>query len=374
MNKKLCRIAFMWVFLLALPARAEIEWISGAVATSDFRKTVIPFLQGKTTTYELKGEWLDWVDKVEGLGTGMTVNKLEKHFPLKTLTLALTMTPSATPGSRRLTLVTYRKNFLGQWVRTVRATLDIYVVRAGNFNHPGDIQLSNYFTEATVTLNGTNIGNAGVDAFGWPQGTTAVVSSSTSTKAVITLRFATAQAQVSGDLRLYDKGQPLIFMRNLPSTYAYKVSGSTGTLARLTIKGLNAIKSITFPTAGSCGTRCYEWGNSVPIRLTFFRPVRPEGEQIRWSLSPSTREDGHRIAQGVSPTTYDSAAQFNTRTVSSGVATTDLVVKVCSCPSTSPTITVHTWMSSTNSNSAPGYMTGSFAISCPTGFNANPKC
>jgi hypothetical protein len=374
MNKKLYQIAFMWLFLLAMPASADIEWISGAVATSDFKKTVIPFLQGKTTTYELKGEWMDWVDKVEGLGTGMTVNKLEKHFPLKSLTLALSMTPTATPGSKRLTLVTYRQNVLGQWERTVRATLDIYVVRAGSFSQPANVQLSNYFTEATVTLNGTNIGNAGVVPSGWVYGTTAVVSSSTSTSAVIALRFPTAQAESTGELLLYDKGQPFVFMKNLPGTYAYKISGTTATLARLTIRGPNAIKSITFPTAGRCGTKCYEWGYDATIRLNFIRAVRAEGERVYWSLSPSAKEDGHRLAQGISPTTYDPAAQFNSLNVGSGVTSKDLVVKICSCPTNSSTITVNTWVNSTSSSSAPGYLRNTFTVACPTGFSSSPRC
>ncbi|TAK55005.1 MAG: hypothetical protein EPO25_05200 [Gammaproteobacteria bacterium] len=374
MNNKLYQIAFMWLFLLALPARADIEWIHGAVAASDFRKTTIPFLQGKTTTYELKGEWMDWVDKVEGLGTGMTVSKLEKHFPLKSLTLALNMTATATPGSRRLTLVTNRLNVFGQWERTVRATLDIYVVRAGSFNPPADVQLPSYFTEATVALNGTNIGNAGVDAAGWPSGTTASVSSSTSASAVVALRFTSPQAQVAGDLRLYDKGQPLAFMRNLPGTYAYKVSGTTATLARLTLKGPNSLSSITFPAATQCGTRCYEWGNNATIRLNFLRAVRPEGETVSWLLSPSTRADGHRLAQAIAPTVYDPAAKSNSLIVGSGATSTDLVVKVCSCPTNSSVITVTAWVNSTSSSPAPSHLTNTFAVSCPSGISGSPRC
>ena len=39
--------------VLASPARAQIEWISGALVVSDFRKTTLPFAQGRITTYVL---------------------------------------------------------------------------------------------------------------------------------------------------------------------------------------------------------------------------------------------------------------------------------------------------------------------------------
>jgi hypothetical protein len=52
-NKKLYLFAFVWVFLLAAPASASIEWISGAVCPNDCRKLFLVMFHSQGCKREL---------------------------------------------------------------------------------------------------------------------------------------------------------------------------------------------------------------------------------------------------------------------------------------------------------------------------------
>lgn len=362
MKKITYLLAFVAVFLLPSQTQAGIEWISGEVMTSDFRKTMIPFLDGKTTTYVLKGPWVDYVTKVENLGSGMSLTKLQTGTESTgtqpwertgTLTLALTMS-GATAGKRTLEL----RNALNQLIDS----LEIYVVRIGSFSAPQIWPVQNYFNQATVIVTGQKLGSAALDVAGWPQGTTASFVSPMpppmDNMAQITLRFPTYLAEASGDIMLYDKGMPSL-CKNLLGTYAYKAAGTTSVWKRVTIQGQNAVKSISFPGGPAFGS-----GQTVTIRLNFYRPIGQQGAVIYWRLSP---KEGNAVAQAISPTSYDPNAQFNQRTANPGATYIDLTIRVCGCLGGVWTVPVGTWFGSTDTASGPGFKTSSFTVSCPAG-------
>jgi len=367
MNRLPCVLAFVSASLLASPARAEIQWIRGEVLTSDFRKTTIPFLQGKITQYELKGPWLDHAKYVDGLGSTIHLEKLETVLFDPKVILRLRVDADAAPGKRTLTL----RKAPGFPTNSEKIDdLTIYIVPAGTFTSVEDPVLPSYFTTARVTLSGTKLRNAAVETSGWPSGTTASIDTSqtTDTKLVVVLNFRERMVEASGDIQVHDKDMPSL-CANLPATYYYKASGSTSSRKRVKVTGPNSVKTIFFPSGSS-----YDWGGTITMRLIFYRPIRPQGDVIYWNLQPSTRSDGHQVAQAVSPTTYSTAAQFNSRTANAGTASVDLTVKICSCP-TNGSVTLRTWFGATNIvPPGPSYLDKSFTVSCPTGFNANPKC
>lgn len=355
---RVCAPAAAALLLLGSPLQAQIEWISGAVMTSDFRKTVIPFMQGRTTEYVLKGPWLDYAATVDGLGSGVTLSKLQTSWPNARVTLGLVVSSSATPGRRTLTL--RKAKGWGQTVGDKIDNLDIYVVRAGTFE-AGNPVLSKYFNEVGVRVNGAMLGDAVVLADGWPAGTTATLdASSTGTFAVLRLRFPTLLSQASGDILFHDRGMPTL-CHNLAATYYYKVGGTTGIRQRVKVTGRNAIKTISFPYG-----KAVSWGATTTIRLTFYEPIRPEGETVYWSLSSNQYSPYVLTAQGVSPAIPDAAAQVNQLHLSAGVTSVDLKVKVCKCLGGTWTVTVHTWFGTPDAT-GPGVQEGSFTVSCPAG-------
>lgn len=348
------------VFLLASPAHAQIEWISGAVMTSDFRKTTVPFLQGRTTEYVLKGPWLDHTKTVDGLGSGVTLAKLETGWldPFRgKATLGLQVSATATPGRRTLTL--RKAKGFGQTVGDRIDVLDIYVVRVGTFD-ARDPTLSNYFNEAGIRVYGAKLGDAVVLTSGWPQGTTATLDASTSGEfAIVRLRFPTLVSQASGDLLFHDSGMPTL-CNNLPATYYYKApSGSSRD--RVKITGRNAIKSITYPTGNSVGS-----GATMTIRLTFFEPIAAGGAVVYWGLTSNQPKPNVLAAEGVAPTVYNPASLFNALNVPGGVTAVDVKVRVCQCLGGVWSVYVRTAFGSADA-SGPGLQQSSFTVSCPAG-------
>lgn len=371
MNKKTYLLPFVWVFLLASPALAGVEWVKGAVCPNECRKFEIPFLQGDTEAYTLIGPGVGKVNRVEGLASGMSSTLIGVPWgPLvdnDRKVLTLTIAANATPGKRTLKLFEIGKDLFGNPIKNQYDVLDIYVVRAGTFSAPDIWPMPNYFNETTLIVAGQKFANAAVELAGWPQGTYASIVSPipppNDNVAQIRIRFPTRLAEASGDILLSDRGMPTV-CKNLIGTYGYKVTGTNTIRKRVTIQGPNAVKSIGFIDGPA-----YASGETITIRLTFNRPIGPQGAVIFWRLGPNS---GNVTAQAIAPTPYDPNAEFNQRTVNAGATSVDLRIRVCGCPGGVWSVPVSTWFGSTENATAPGFKGGSFSVSCPAGGVACP--
>jgi hypothetical protein len=356
-----CLTALAPLVLLASPARAQIEWIKGDLVTSDFRKTTLPFIQGRVTEYVLKGPNLDGTATIEGLGSGVTLVKLVTQFFPAQATIGLHALATAAPGIRTVTLRKAKAPWQTQGDLIDR--LEIQVVRDGTFDTSAPT-LSSYFTEAGLRVRGSQLNAASVLAEGWPAGTTVTVEPNTAGDfAIVRLRFPSPVAEAAGDLLFHDKSMPS-FCRNRPGTYFYKVTGTTGVRKRLRVLGLNAVKSIGFPMGSS-----YAWGQEVTVRLTFVQPIRAGGETVYWSLTSNQPKPSVLTAQGVAPTTYNPSLQHNQALAPAGATGMDLKLRVCQCLGGSWTVYVNTWFGS-SAAIGPGYKQSSFTVSCPAGGTA----
>ena len=346
--------------LLASPARAQIEWISGPVAVSDFRKTTLPFAQGRTTTYVLKGPNLDATVKVEGLPAGVVLVNLTTQWMPAQVTMGLQVPATTAPGVKTLTL--RKAAGWGQTVGDIIDRIDIIVVRQGTFDMTAPT-LSSYFTEAGFRVRGSQLNAAVVLAEGWPQGTTVTVDpSSAGDFAIVRLRFPAPMAEAQGDILFHDKAMPS-FCRNRPGDYFYHVTGTTSIRKRLRVLGPNAVKYISFPAGKN-----YGWGQEITTRLTFVKPVGT-GETVFWRIA-NTDASQPIIAQGLSPVTADPAAQAVQTTPGPGLTSTDIRFRICGCSGMTHTLKLRTWYGSISAT-GPGYKEESFTVSCPAGGRAS---
>jgi hypothetical protein len=352
-----CLTVLASLVLLSSPARAQIEWISGPVAVSDFRKTTLPFAQGRTAEYILKGWNLDATKKVEGLPAGATLVKLAGQFGFPPqVTLGLSLLATTAPGVRTLTL--RKAPGWGQTVGDIIDRLDIIVVRQGLFDMTAPT-LSSYFTEAGFRVRGSQLNAATVLAEGWPQGTTVTVDpNSAGDFAIVRLRFPTQLAEASGDILFHDKAMPG-FCRNRPSDYFYHITGSSSIRKRLRVLGPNAVKSIGF-----IGGRNFGWAQEITARLTFVKPVAT-GETVFWRIA-NIDTSQPILAEGLSPVTADPAAQTVQTSPGTGSGSTDIRFRVCGCSGMAHTLKLRTWYGSTSAT-GPGYKEESFTVSCPAG-------
>ena len=356
-----CLTVLASLLLLAAPARAQIQWIKGDLVVSDFRKTTLPFVQGSTTEYVLKGPNLDGTATVEGLGNGVNLVKLVTQWIPAQVTMGLLVMPTATPGLRTLTLRKAKAPWQTQGDLIDR--LDIYVVRNGSFDMTPPT-LSSYFTEVGLRVRGSQLNAAVALAEGWPAGTTVTMDpSSAGDFAILRLRFPSLVAEAQGDILFHDKGMPG-FCRNRPGTYFYKVSGTTGIRKRVRVLGPNAVKTIGFPWGSS-----YGWAQEITARLTFVQPIRAGGETVYWGIANASSSEG-LIAQGVAPTSYNPSVQYNGALAPAGATGMDLKFRICGCSGTTHTVKLRTWFGSSGAT-GPGYREGTFTVSCPAGGRAS---
>ncbi len=346
--------------LLASPARAQIEWISGALVVSDFRKTTLPFAQGRTTTYVLKGPNLDATAKVEGLPAGVVLVNLTTQWIPAQVTMGLQVPATTTPGVKTLTL--RKAPGWGQTVGAIIDRVDIIVVRQGTFDMTAPTP-SSYFTEAGFRVRGSQLHAAVALGEGWPQGTTVTSEpNSAGDFSIVRLRFPTLLAEASGDILFHDKAMPN-FCRNRPGDYFYHVTGSTSIRKRLRVLGPNAVKYISFP-----GGRNYGWAQEITARLTFVKPVGT-GETVFWRLA-NTNTAEPIGAEGLSPVTADPAVQTVQALPGPGGTSMDIKFRVCACSGMAHSLKLRTWYGS-SSATGPGYREESFVVSCPAGGRAS---
>ena len=346
--------------VLASPARAQIEWISGALVVSDFRKTTLPFAQGRITTYVLKGPNLDATAKVEGLPAGVTLVNLTTQWMPPQVTMGLQVSATATPGVRTLTL--RKAPGWGQTVGAIIDRIDIIVVRQGTFDMTAPT-LSSYFTEAGFRVRGSQLNAAVVLAEGWPQGTSVSVEPNTAGDfAVVRLRFPSPMAEAQGDILFHDRAMPSL-CRNRPGDYFYHVTGTTSIRKRLRVLGPNAVKSIVFPAGKN-----YGWAQEITARLNFVKPVAA-GETVFWRIA-NTNTSQPITAQGLAPVTADPALQTVQASPAAGAGSMDIRFRICGCSGMTHTLKLRTWYGS-SSATGPGYREESFTVSCPAGGRAS---
>ena len=349
-------LAVLASLLLPSAASAQIEWISGALVVSDFRKTTLPFAQGRTTTYVLKGPNLDATVKVEGLPAGVVLVNLTPQWMPAQVTMGLQVPATTAPGVRTLTL--RRAPAWGQTVGAIIDRLDIIVVRQGTFDMTAPT-LSSYFTEAGFRVRGSQLNAAVVLAEGWPQGTTVTVApNSAGDFAIVRLRFPAAMAEAQGDILFHDKAMPS-FCRNRPGDYFYHVTGTTSIRKRVRVLGPNAVKYLSFP-----GGRNYGWAQEITARLTFVKPVGT-GETVFWRIANNDPSQPI-VAEGLSPVTANPAGQTVQTSPGAGSTSADIKFRVCGCSGMTHTLKLRTWYGSPSAT-GPGYKEESFTVSCPAG-------
>src|SRR5262249_53903343 len=143
------------------------------------------------------------------------------------------------------------------------------------------------FQQVDITFNGQRIGNAGVNAIGFPTGTTAevIAGQSDESRAVVRLRFNSLRADASGSIQLFDNA-----CGNKCVIHNEAYDGLTnGLKTDIAVVGPNAVKDIIVPNTVGVG-------DVMTIQINLVRPARSsliargtgrDGEVVNWQLVPS---------------------------------------------------------------------------------------
>ncbi len=251
-------------------------------------------VQGTTSTVTVRGQYVDLCRRFNESdnpstvsGSGVTARK--KATRSSEVEIEFTVAPDAAPGKRTVSL-----HYLVELSGFDK--FDVTVLRKGRVTDVDVPSPTNFFQEVDVTLNGENIGNAGISVqFGSISGATAELRSSTDTRAVIRLRFPTVRAEATAGIVLFDKACG----STCPPFLSY-TGLSDGVKTNVTIIGPNAVSSITFPDGSSVRV-----GSLLVIKIKLVRPAkaastrpspivtigsatRSGGETVHWQLVPST--------------------------------------------------------------------------------------
>lgn len=162
-------------------------------------------VQGTTSTVTVRGQYVDLCRRFNESdnpstvsGSGVTARKGATRS--SEVEIEFTVAPDAAPGKRTVSL-----HYLVELYGFDK--FDVTVNRKGRVTDVDVPSPTNFFQEVDVTLNGENIGNAGISVqFGSISGATAELRSSTDTRAVIRLRFPTVRAEATAGIVLFDKG------------------------------------------------------------------------------------------------------------------------------------------------------------------------
>ena len=277
-------------------ALADVTNIIGGIicGSSDCSPNgAIPVLQGKKTTLLVDGQDVNFADKnnvdVTGGGISARITKdylVSPIFGLGTgrVEIELNIAPDAAPGERTVTL-----NHNGCIGCPKKYKFKILVVRDGRITNVDIPSPSEFFRQVDITFSGQRIGNAGVNAIGFPSGTTAQVISSQSneSRAVVRLNFSSVRAEASGSIQLFDNA-----CGNKCVIHNEAYDGLTnGLKTDISIIGPNAVKDIVVPNSVTVGS-------VMTIQINLVRPARSnlipinrtpggDGEIVHWQLVPS---------------------------------------------------------------------------------------
>lgn len=297
--------------------------------------------QGETHVINVIGQNVNFCSAVTVAGAGVSVavagTKLVatgESVGTGQIDLRFTLTGTATPGNRNVTL----SNCMG-----ANFTLVIDVLRNGTASAMAAIpRQSNFFTTVDVALSGTNIANAGVKVVNTgtnPAGTVqASVLSSDATSATVRLTFSAAQARATGRVVLFDNSFPGVCVPGNST----RIVGCYGSGLDYEILGPNVVESITFPT----GSRVTQ-GSVLTIRIKLAQPapsgtfasattkggitlagsvMTAGGEPIKWQVHPSA------VFQAEPGTTFSPTVEFNNFSFPAGTQTRDFIVRLVSLP------------------------------------------
>jgi hypothetical protein len=292
--------------------------------------------QGETHVVNVMGQNVNFCSGVSVSGSGVSVavagTKLVADgasVGTGQIDLRFTLTGTATPGTRNVTL----GNCIG-----ANFTLTITVLRNGTASAMTAIpKQSTFFTTVDVTLSGTNIANAGAKVANTvtnPNGTVqASILSSDATSARVRLTFSAAQAHATGRVVLFDNAFPTMCV---PGSGTRNV-GCYGAGIDFEIIGPNVVESITFPT----GSRVTQ-GSVLTIRIKLAQPapsgttrdgitlagslIGSGGEPIKWQVHPSA---GFQAEPG---TTFSPTLEFNDFRFPAGTQTRDFIVRLVTLP------------------------------------------
>lgn len=261
------------LLLSPVSASAEVTRIKGVSGNACFNPeclgtTTVPVLQGMTTQYTLVGPWTDHSRKSvqSPTSSGVTITFDTPVFDLTGRTSSIRMrvavAADATPGERTIAL----RNDANQ---PLNMSVKIVVARKGRVTAVvAPPRQANYFTQAVVTLRGTNLTNSNVDV-DFPGNTpSSVTVNADGTEAQVTIGFLSPQAMVTGKIRLWDYG--------CRSCGIYPHYFHTGTDAgnlgwsSVTIVGPNGLKQLSVASPDGA---VFSVGKSATITITLTRPV-----------------------------------------------------------------------------------------------------
>jgi hypothetical protein len=364
--------ASIWVALQATPAWATIDRVFGddtcRPSVGCANTIEYPVLQGQTTDVTVVGQFVDLARAVEVTGSGVSVSTVSTDSSKRKLQIAVNA--NAEPGLRTIKL-RYLVEASGP------DTFKIRVLRKGQVTSVIAPSPDEFFNEATVTLEGQNIGNAVVTPAGSVVASHEVLEN-TESRLRLRVRFNGGPlAEASFDVRLRDASCaspcPLV------ASHQYKGENNSTNIP-VKILGPNAVSEITFPnganvTQGSLltfriklvrpssasskrGTATTRLGQTLP---TFTQP----GDVVRWSL---VNRNLFEPAPG-SGTTFDPNVEQNSVRIPPGDQFVTLSVRLRQAPSGCPeqgcTGTLITRMGNFNTDQPPFRKDATFTMFPP---------
>ena len=266
-----------------IPLFAAIDSIKGMPGNLCYNPvceptTTVPAVQGETTDYRLTGGSTNDVTRASVSPSGGVTVAFDSPtccLEPSSVKMRLTVAPDAAPGVRVVSLKTKDGASPGGAPMNVR----ILVARRGTITDSPTTIMPGYFTEADVTLVGTNLTNAAVDA-DIPGLLTRTIVSNTDTQIVVRLKFATAVGEAHGKIRFYDQA-----CGGCKISTRYFFRGTEGTLGYtpVNVLGPNAVKSASVQTGSVAGRFIAGQTSTVTVKL-----VRPADQPNLMSVSSAT--------------------------------------------------------------------------------------
>jgi hypothetical protein len=259
--------------LVEVPLYADIKSITGVsgnlcVNPVCLPTTSVPVVQDATTEYTITGHWMDHVTHASISPSGGVTATFDRSTNNmgegSSIRARFTVAADATPGVR---VVSLKGKGGGTADPFAASTIKIQVVRRGTITGSPTTIMSNYFSEANVTLVGTNLTNAAVDA-DIPGLLTRSIVSNSDTEIVVRLKFATPVGEAHGKLRFYDQAcgsckiSPRYFFRGTEGTLGY---------TPVHVVGPNTVKSASVQTGSASGR--FVAGQTSTVTVTLTRPV-----------------------------------------------------------------------------------------------------
>ena len=368
------------ILLSPVSAGAEVRRIKGTSGNACFNPeclptTTVPVLQGITTDYTLVGfatnDIKSSVQSPTSSGVTITFDSPVADLtpnPLaiganSSIRMRVAVAPDAPPGERT---ISFRKD--GN--QPLNMSVKIVVARKGRITSVSAPRQANYFTQAVVTVRGTNLTNSNVDV-DFPGNTpSSVTVNGDGTEAQITIGFSAPQSMATGKVRLWDYA-----CRSCGIYPHYFHSGTDpGNLgwSSVTIVGPNGLKQIS--VASPDGAR-FSVGKNATITITLIRPVDQITSGDRLSTGTTvgrtlgtlaTASSGVTVQWNMDPEHAVPASgqvTFPPGTDTAKVTLTNIKLKYLAGSSSytiPPTLRVETRLAGTTGTTPPSYLAATF--------------